>query len=99
MEQYIFQGGKEISEDELVSHMASLCQLENVGVLLGAGSSVGAGGKTMEQVWESAQCRFPDIAKELARLNIIDSQNADNNEIKVKDDKVFNVKNFIIKSV
>jgi len=84
MEQYIFQGGKEISEDELVSHMASLCQLENVGVLLGAGSSVGAGGKTMEQVWESAQCRFPDIAKELARLNIIDSQNADNNEINVE---------------
>lgn len=48
---YIYQGGEEISEESLSSHITSLCQLENIGVLLGAGSSVGCGGKTMKDIW------------------------------------------------
>ena len=48
----IFQGGDEIQKNDLESHLSSLCQLENVGVLLGAGSSKAAGGKVMKQVWQ-----------------------------------------------
>ena len=51
MSDFIFQGGSSISEDDFKSHLSSLCQLENVGVLLGAGASVGCGGYTMEGVW------------------------------------------------
>ena len=45
----IFQGGDEIQKNDLESHLSSLCQLENVGVLLGAGSSKAAGGKVMPE--------------------------------------------------
>lgn len=31
----IYQGGKEVGEDDFRSHVYSLCQLDNVGVLLG----------------------------------------------------------------
>ena len=51
MSDFIFQGGSSISEDDFRSHLSSLCQLENIGVLLGAGASVGCGGMTMESVW------------------------------------------------
>lgn len=36
---------------ELQAHLATLLRLENVGVLLGAGASVAAGGKTMWTLW------------------------------------------------
>lgn len=36
MTEQIFQGGDEIQPKDLESHLSSLCQLENVGVLLGA---------------------------------------------------------------
>lgn len=42
MTELIFQGGDEIQKKDLESHLSSLCQLENVGVLLGAGSSKSA---------------------------------------------------------
>ena len=38
-------------ETELRAHLASLLRLENVGILLGAGASVAAGGKTMWGLW------------------------------------------------
>lgn len=34
-----FRGGSAIPEEELRAHLASLLRLENVGVLLGSGSS------------------------------------------------------------
>lgn len=39
-------------EVELRAHLATLLRLENVGLLLGAGASVVAGGKTMWSLWE-----------------------------------------------
>ncbi|EKG4527681.1 SIR2 family protein [Escherichia coli] len=57
----IYQGGKIISEDDFYSHLYSLCQLDNVGVLLGAGASVGCGGQTMKQVWQSFKYEHPDL--------------------------------------
>lgn len=49
-----FRGGKQItSELELQAYLASLLRLENLGLLLGAGASCSAGGKTMQQVWTS----------------------------------------------
>lgn len=48
------RGGKEITDElELQSYLASLIRLENVGLLLGAGASCSAGGKTMQQLWSS----------------------------------------------
>lgn len=57
----IYQGGKEVGEDDFRSHVYSLCQLDNVGVLLGAGASVGCGGKTMKEVWQSFKQDHPDL--------------------------------------
>lgn len=37
---------------ELQAHLASILRLENIGLLLGAGASVSAGGKTMNGLWE-----------------------------------------------
>jgi len=49
----IFRGGSAISNDELKAHLASLLRLENVGVLLGSGSSRGdLGGKTISDIWK-----------------------------------------------
>ena len=39
-------------EVELRAHLATLLRLENVGLLLGAGASVVAGGKTMWSLWD-----------------------------------------------
>ncbi|QSH59276.1 SIR2 family protein [Photobacterium damselae subsp. damselae] len=51
MSELFFQGGSEIDRKDLESHLSSLCQLENVGVLLGAGSSKSAGGMVMKEIW------------------------------------------------
>lgn len=40
-----------VDEAELQAQLATLLRLENVGVLLGAGASVSAGGKTMHDLW------------------------------------------------
>ena len=48
------RGGKQITDEiELQAYLASLLRLENVGLLLGAGASCSAGGKTMRQLWTS----------------------------------------------
>ncbi|HEU4459740.1 MAG TPA: SIR2 family anti-phage-associated protein [Methylibium sp.] len=50
-------------EVELRAHLATLLRLENVGLLLGAGASVAAGGKTMAGLWEDFLAASPDDAK------------------------------------
>lgn len=40
-----------VDEIELRAHLAALLRLENVGIFLGAGASVSAGGKTMWSLW------------------------------------------------
>ena len=50
-----------LEAEELEAHLAALVRLENVGVLLGAGASMGPlGGKTMKGIWESYESEFPD---------------------------------------
>lgn len=48
---------------ELRAHLATLMRLENVGLLLGAGASVAAGGKTMAHLWGDFLAASPDDAK------------------------------------
>ncbi|MCE9934510.1 SIR2 family protein [Aeromonas salmonicida] len=51
MENIFYQGGNEITQKDLESHLSSLCQLENIAILLGAGASKSAGGKVMWEIW------------------------------------------------
>lgn len=51
MADLFYQGNSEIERRDLESHLSSLCQLENVGVLLGAGASKSAGGMVMKEIW------------------------------------------------
>lgn len=46
-----YRGGRKLSSTEAMTHLAYLLRLENVGVLLGAGASVGARGMTMQGLW------------------------------------------------
>ncbi len=48
---------------ELRAHLATLLRLENVGILLGAGASVAAGGKTMWHLWDDFVDTSPDEAQ------------------------------------
>lgn len=48
------RGSQWLSAEDLSAHLAALLRLENVGVLLGAGASMGSGlgGMTMKSLWE-----------------------------------------------
>jgi hypothetical protein len=61
-------------KDELAfrAHLATLLRLENVGLLLGAGASVPAGGKTMWTLWSDFVNASPDDAKWLLEQGFID---------------------------
>lgn len=71
MTKFILQGGNDITEEDFINHLNSLCQLENIGVLLGAGASVGCGGMTMQQVWEDFKINNSDLLPELRDFNLI----------------------------
>ncbi|WP_420468426.1 hypothetical protein [Panacagrimonas sp.] len=59
-----YRGGTSITDEvQLKAYLASLLRLENVGVLLGAGASCSAGGKTMQQLWIDFLSESPDDAK------------------------------------
>lgn len=59
-------------EIELQAHLAALLRLENVALLLGAGASVAAGGKTMWGLWDDFASTAPDEAKWLVEKRFID---------------------------
>jgi hypothetical protein len=59
-------------EVELRAHLATLLRLENVGLLLGAGASVAAGGKTMAGLWGDFLAASPDEAKWLLEHKFIE---------------------------
>jgi hypothetical protein len=50
-------------EIELQAHLAALLRLENAGLLLGAGASCSAGGKTMAGLWKDFEDANPNDAK------------------------------------
>lgn len=66
------RGATALKDDvELRAHLATLLRLENVGLLLGAGASVAAGGKTMAGLWEDFLEAAPDDAKWLLERKFI----------------------------
>lgn len=84
MSEFIFQGSNPISEKDFKSHLGSLCQLENIGVLLGAGASVGCGGMTMKNVWLDAITSSPHILTELLTFKLITQENINNQDVNVE---------------
>lgn len=84
MNNFIYQGGNKISIDDFKSHLSSLCQLENIGVLLGAGASVGCGGMTMQQVWEDFKFNNEHLIPELKAFKLIDEAEVASNNINVE---------------
>ena len=57
---YAKRGSQELSEEELTAHIAMAVRLENVGVLLGCGASKGAGGMTMEEIWDWCRKKYSE---------------------------------------
>jgi hypothetical protein len=84
MNSFIFQGGSELSEDDFKSHLGALCQLENIGVLLGAGASVGCGGMTMKDVWLDAINNNTNLSSELLAFKLITQENLDKQDVNVE---------------
>jgi hypothetical protein len=66
------RGSQWLSQDDLEAHLAAVIRLENVGVLLGAGGSMGPlGGMTMAGLWEYFEKNFPDSTSWLQEENFI----------------------------
>lgn len=84
MGDFIYQGGTALFEDEFKSHLSSLCQLENIGVLLGAGASVGCGGMTMKGVWIDATTSSPNIINDLLDFKLITQESIDKEDVNVE---------------
>lgn len=82
--EFIYQGGSVISEDDFRSHLSSLCQLENIDALLGAGASVGCGGMTMKEVWLDSIKSTPSIVNELLAFKLITQENITNQDVNVE---------------
>lgn len=64
-------------EVELRAHLATLLRLENVGLLLGAGASVAAGGKTMWSLWEDFLAVSPVQAQWLCDKGFVSADAVD----------------------
>lgn len=58
-------------EIELQAHLAALLRLENTGLLLGAGASCSAGGKTMAGVWNDFIATTPEDARWLEQKGFL----------------------------
>lgn len=66
------RGGTALADEtELEAYLASLLRLENVGLLLGAGASVGAGGLTMIALWTGFVTECPSEAAWLVEHGFI----------------------------
>ncbi len=76
----IYQGGIPLDVGDYQSHIYSLCQLDNIGVLLGAGSSVGCGGWTMEDIWKEFKKNHPDYVHKLINHYFLVDINESNND-------------------
>lgn len=90
MKDFIYQGGSPISEADFRTYLGSLWQLENIGVLLGAGASAGCGGKTMKDVWLEALGSQTNLASELMSFKLVTLENvaADNVNVELLLDNV-----------
>lgn len=68
------RGGAALADEiELEAHFASLLRLENIGLLLGAGASVAAGGLTMVALWKRFITDHPTDAAWMVEHGFIDA--------------------------
>ncbi|EPO0005252.1 SIR2 family protein [Vibrio alginolyticus] len=98
MAELFFQGGGEIERRDLESHLSSLCQLENVGILLGAGASKSAGGMVMKEIWLDFKARNePKIPILRDKYKLIRQQEIEANSVNIEllIDEVLKNKNVI----
>ncbi|KRH78464.1 hypothetical protein FERRO_14510 [Ferrovum sp. JA12] len=81
-----YRGGKEITDiKELKAHIASAARLENVGVFLGSGCSLSAGGKMVKAIWESFKSDYTDsYAYFLANYFITPEEDADAAKVNIE---------------
>ncbi|HEY9210727.1 MAG TPA: SIR2 family anti-phage-associated protein [Methylotenera sp.] len=71
----VIRGATSLSDIvELQAHLAALLRLENIGLLLGAGASVSAGGKTMAGLWDDFLETAEDSAKWLVDQKFIPTE-------------------------
>lgn len=54
------RAGEELNSDQLKAHISLLLRVENVGVLLGSGASISAGGQQMKEVLTTFQTQYTD---------------------------------------
>ncbi len=70
------RGGESIlDEKDLRVHIANLLRLENVGIFLGSGASVDAGGKTVPKVWDNFEEDYNDSVEKFQNFGFIEQQN------------------------
>lgn len=67
------RGDRMLAEGELKAHMIQLFRLENIGVLLGAGASKGAGGMLVSELWAYFAATFRDDVQWCLRQNFLDA--------------------------
>lgn len=81
-----YRGGREIADiKELKAHIASAARLENVGVFLGSGCSLSAGGKMVKAIWESFKSDYTDsYAYFLANYFITPEEDADAAKVNIE---------------
>ena len=68
---FAIRGDSKFEGEEFRSHLADLTQLESVGVFLGAGASVSAGGMLMDGLWKDFLNNSPDSADWLVKEGYI----------------------------
>jgi hypothetical protein len=75
------RGSQWLTTNDLEAHLAAVVRLDNVGVLLGAGASMGSlGGLSMEGVWSHFQATYPSSATWLTNESFVSAGAAVNVE-------------------
>ncbi len=75
------RGGQWLSPDDLQAQLACLLRLDNIGVLLGSGASMGTlGGMTIARLWEHFESTYGDSAKWLQDNGFTEAGDAPNVE-------------------
>jgi hypothetical protein len=78
----IRRGAQWLSEGDLQAHLATMLRLENVGILLGAGTSMGAlGGRSLAALWKEFEASYSTSAKWLKAEGFVDGKSAPNVEV------------------
>jgi hypothetical protein len=80
-----YRGDSQLDEEALRAHLASALRLEHIGVLLGAGASVGMGGLTIKTLWEKFSIEFKSSYELLRKHGFVDENDDSPNIEKLMD--------------